>query len=103
MASDWVGQEMVHNGFGINALPLVSVVTGEKDHHFFFHLVSKVSQAPQAKRLSASAGRQVKESIVAKSKCSSSTSNGSAMSSFTVIAESAGAASTLSMPLFDFF
>lgn len=100
-ASDWADQETVHNGFGINALPLASVVTGEEDHRFFFHLVSEVSQAPQAKRLSASAGK-VKESIVAK-KRSSSTGNGSAMSSFTVISESAGAASALSMPLFHFF
>jgi hypothetical protein len=103
MAANWVGQETVHNSFRINVLPLVSVVTtGEEDHHFFFHLVLEVSQVLQAKCLSGSAGRQVKESIVAK-KHSSSTSNGMVMGSFTVIAKSAGTTLHLSvdwMPLF---
>ncbi len=56
-SADWADQETVHNGFGINALPLASVVTtGEEDHRFFFHLVSEVSQAPQRQRRAPSEG-----------------------------------------------
>jgi hypothetical protein len=45
----WTDNSTVHNGFGINALPLVFGPQAG-NHPFYFHLVSTVSQSPLANK-----------------------------------------------------
>jgi hypothetical protein len=85
-SANWAGGATVHNGFAINALPLVFDAA---IHSYFFHLVSEVSQAPlpnTRKRQSL----QEQETIIAKR----ATGSGAAVSGITVVAASDNSAAS---------
>jgi hypothetical protein len=90
----WTGGESVHNGFGINALPLVY---NSQINNYYFHLVSEVSQSP-SKRGASGQTREV-HTVFAPGNRKRATvedgSSGTGLSKITVYSDSPSSASAL--------